>query len=580
MNKKLAALLILIVTQVMLSCEESKSDDIDPQVLIGSPLHGSTVYEHVPILVSIKNANSIKNVTYFIDDSLHFVDTESPYRYDWVTNGYVDSSKHAVRVVAYDNSDDIIGFYAIDLTVDNSLARPTQLEIFPISYQDGSFAITWTASPDADFATYELYESQLRDMSERNLIYSSENRADTMRIVLAVSEPEKRYYQVLAKDTWGLHTESAVQAGSSYHVFMRFFGGDGLDIGYDLALTSDGGYILAGLNRTIDAGGGNGWIIKTDSNGDELWNQSIGTEFHDYFRSIKQIADGGYVLTGLSHHYAWLVKTDSQGNEEWSKQLGNYFQSVGYSVIQTTDGGFLVAGCTNCAGSNSVESDVLLVKTDSQGNEEWLKTFGGNNGQKGSSVQQTNDGGFIITGNNVLHAWLIKTDDTGNEEWSTTFDRGFSSSGNSVQATRDGGFAISGYISSDYYESDIWLIKTGSDGVEEWDATFGDTLDWGSLPEHAYSLQQTRDDGFIMAGCYDCNDSYGDLFLVKANSQGTEQWTRRYDISQRWSEVGHSVKQTADDGFIIVGKRQDTQGKLSILLLKTDPDGEFLKVDS
>ena len=582
MNKILSAILILIVTQLMMSCEESKMDALDPpepQVSIDSPRDGATVHELVPILVTILDADTISRVTYLIDDSLHFVDTESPYSYEWETTGYADSSEHTIRVMAYDNSDTVIGLQTITLIVDNSASHPSQLEIFPISYQDGSFTITWSSSPDSDFASYELYESPFMDMNGSPLIYTSENRGDTIRIVPTVSESEKRFYQVRVKDTWGLYSESGVQVANSYSMFMRFYGGDGQDIGYDVELTSDGGYILAGSSRSNDAGGGDGWAIKTDSNGDVLWNQLFGTTDPDYFRSIKQTTDGGYVLTGFSDHYAWLVKIDSQGNEEWSTRLTNFWGSVGFSVIQTTDGGFIVAGCTDCSGHNSVDSDVLLVKTDSQGNEEWVKTFGGSSGQKGTSVQQTNDGGYIITGNYVFHAWLIKTDGDGNEAWNVTFENNLYSAGHSVEVTRDGGFAIAGYISFSDYEADVLLIKTTSDGTEEWDATFGDTPEWGYIPEIAYSLQQTSDDGFIMTGCYECNNTYGDLFLVKATPQGTEQWTRRYDISQNWHEEGYSVKQTADGGFIIVGERQDNLGDTNVLLLKTDPDGELLNLD-
>ncbi|MDY6864928.1 MAG: hypothetical protein SVY15_03010 [Halobacteriota archaeon] len=147
--------------------------------------------------------------------------------------------------------------------------------------------------------------------------------------------------------------------------------------------------------------------------------------------SAQQTKDGGYILAGYTESYgagnkdAWLIKTDSNGNEEWNRTFGGEGGDAAFSILQTADGGYILAGGTGSYDAGMI--DAWLIKTDSNGNEEWNRTYGGRDYDLGMSARQTKDGGYILVGYTESYgagkedAWLIKTDKNGNEEWNRTF---------------------------------------------------------------------------------------------------------------------------------------------------------------
>ncbi len=329
----------------------------------------------------------------------------------------------------------------------------------------------------------------------------------------------------------------------------KTFGGTNHDVGNSVQQTTDGGYIITGFTNSFGAFGV--WLIKTDSNGDEEWNKTFGGLFL-WGYSVQQTIDGGYIITGYTEYlYVWLIKTDSNGDEEWNKTFGGDLPNA-FSVQQTTDEGYIITGCKG----QDDDFDVWLIKTDSNGDEEWNKTFGGPYWDNGYSVQQTTDEGYIITGytNYVfMHSertdvWLIKTDSNGDEEWNKTFDNTCLDYGMSVQQTTDEGYIITGTTClCENGCREVWLIKTDSNGDEEWNKTFGGTDD-----DYGRSVQQTTDGGYIITGD---TESYGagdnDVWLIKTDTNGNELWNKT--IGGTNIDYGMSVQQTTDGGYIITG---------------------------
>ena len=216
-------------------------------------------------------------------------------------------------------------------------------------------------------------------------------------------------------------------------------------------------FIIAGTTFSFPAweDGTAVYLIKTDSSGIEQWSKAFGGRSHEFKsgNSVQQTDDGGFIIAGRTSSIdgdrdVYLIKTDGNGNEQWSKTFGGSGHDSGQSVQQTDDGGFIIAGRTS---SIDGVSDVYLIKTDSSGIEQWSKTFGGSYFDDAFSVKQTDDGGFVIIGStrasfgfDAVDVYLIKTDGSGNEQWSKTFGGSYFDSGNSVQQTDDGGFIIAG----------------------------------------------------------------------------------------------------------------------------------------
>lgn len=306
----------------------------------------------------------------------------------------------------------------------------------------------------------------------------------------------------------------------------------------------------------------------------EAWNATFGGITMDNGYSVEQTSDGGYIVSGSTYSGGipdvYLIKTDAHGIKQWDTTP--FTGGTGYCVQQTTDGGYIIAGSTFGI------SDVLLVKTDSNGVDQWNTTFGASKYDAGYSVQQTTDGGYIIAGAytyvpppGTYDAWLIKTDASGVQQWDKKFGGGFSDYAYSVQQTSDGGYILAGSTNPTNTNDDVYLIKTDSSGNAVWTKTYG-----GANNDIGQSVKQTTDGGYIITGW---TDSFGsgntDVYLIKTDSSGNTVWTKTFGGAN--SEDSRSVWQTTDGGYVVVGSTNSFgAGGTDIYLIKTDSSGTKL----
>jgi hypothetical protein len=425
-------------------------------------------------------------------------------------------------------------------------------------------------STNTDFESGTLENLTLSDSGEIKLTLNSKYIFDDYKDEMKIRSKEN-----LIIDTINGKTRLLTR-------FQKTFGDSSADYGHSLEPTSDGGYIIVGSKHRFDTGEYDVYLIKTNSYGNEIWNKTYGGSESDSGHSVRQTSDGGFIIVGYTESFGtgqrdgYLIKTDSYGNELWSRTFGSkYFDSCN-SVEETSDGGYIIVGYTGVIEHDDI--DIYVVKTDSSGYELWSNTFGGNKQDFGYSVKQTIDGGYIIAGrrayeNNDTDAWIIKTDANGNKIWDKTYGDNDYEVAYRINQTVEGGYIITCSNSDG-----VFLIETDNEGNEIWNKTFNERY----YPyANFYSVKQTSDGGYLIIGDYFNHgtretiafDRY-DIFLIKFDNHGNEQWNRTLGGID-WDSPGPTIELN-DGGYILVGStRSYGNGSQDVFLIKIDRLGNI-----
>jgi PKD repeat protein len=273
-----------------------------------------------------------------------------------------------------------------------------------------------------------------------------------------------------------------------------------------LIQTSDGGFVFAGRTESFGAGSSDIWLVKTDSAGVMEWNKTFGTVKLEVAYSVIQTSDGGCMVVGYTGDPAemdtdvYIVKTNAFGNKLWNKTYDVLDLDFAVDIVEITDG-YVVVGCTSMYGYGGT----WLAKLDVSGNVEWDRMY---ENCSARALSKTADGGYAITGDcpYPMDFCLIKTDSAGNIQWNKTFGGPEIDCAISEVTTADGGFVVVGYTSSfGAGMSDVWLVKTDAFGNMKWNLTYG-----GPGSEWGCSIVKVGDGEYAVAG-YTCFD----LLLIK-----------------------------------------------------------------
>lgn len=268
--------------------------------------------------------------------------------------------------------------------------------------------------------------------------------------------------------------------------------------------------------------------------------KSLGGSANDFARAVIQSSDGDYVIAGGSasnngnvtgNHGStdfWVVKMNPSGVVQWQNSLGGPGYDFAKDIEQTSDGGYILTGIASDNGGDVTGNhglwDVWVVKLNASGVLQWQKSLGGSSYEGGSSIEQTSDGGYILA------AYSESSDG-------------------------DVGDAI------DYI--DFWVVKLSASGSIQWEKSYG-----GSEIDYATSITQTLDGGYIVGGFSDStngqvtgNHGAEDYWVVKITANGDLQWQSTYGGSGQ--DISNNVLATPDGGYLISGFTISNNGDVS-----------------
>jgi uncharacterized protein with WD repeat len=335
---------------------------------------------------------------------------------------------------------------------------------------------------------------------------------------------------------------------------------------------------------------GEPYLVKADA-----W--TYGGRLNDDLYDILLLPDGGTLLAGRanspgpSHRItpgnAHLIRTDPEGNIVWQKDYGGEDDAMFYSPIQVGDEEYVVLGQITASYTRQ-ETDMYLVKVDGEGNEIWSQTHGGRGMDYSKMVRQTADGGYILTGGRAdeyptgnvykTHLVLVKTDAEGNEVWTQTYGDEILYLAWGVEQAPDGGYVLAGWEAKTHDDRDVIAIKTDEMGEVEWSRTWD--LDPGER-DGGHDLILTSDGHIVIACVQSMNRGPRGAVLVKVDLEGNEVWTKRYGEDGVGNEFW-DIMEDSDGGYVMAGAtlpgRNPTTGEdmRHGLVIKTDPDGEVL----
>jgi hypothetical protein len=368
-------------------------------------------------------------------------------------------------------------------------------------------------------------------------------------------------------------------AGPGDVIWTRNYGGVGAEQAYFVQQTSDGGYIIAGSTSSYGTGLLDVYLVKTDADGYVEWSRTFGGTDYDWAECVRQTSDGGYIVVGLTMSYgagffdAYMIKTDADGEEEWTRTFGDILYDGAYSVEQTGDGGYVLTGFTVSYITGT--SDVWLIRTDSNGDTLWTRTYGGELDEGGNSVLRTYRGDLAIAGYTSSFGagyddvYLIRTDSNGDTMFTRTYGEGDSSDAANCVAQASGGYILAGYTQRFGPPwQDAYLIRTDTYGQAQWIRNYG-----GWNDDCAESVIEGNYGGFVVAGW---TTSFGagssDIWLLRIDADGDTLWTRTFGGPDR--DFAYCIDRTSEGDYILAGWTENFGALGSdFYLVKVEGDG-------
>ena len=311
-------------------------------------------------------------------------------------------------------------------------------------------------------------------------------------------------------------------------LWEKSYAGEVFEMGSKIISMGDG-FILLGYTKFSDERDGDSRVVRVDTQGREVWNVIVGGTGNDHLFDAVVTRDGGYLLVGNTEadrslgFNGWLVKLDNNGSELWTRSFGHPGSIKGdyFSSIQSVPaGGYIISGYTASFGAGRF--DGWLVKIDEEGYEEWSRTYGGEGKDFISQPHLLDDGGFLIAGgiqeqvDGKKMGWLFKTDSLGGEVWSQQYEE-ISQVKSLVPFQSDGYLMLGNIKESEDAENDIWLCRIDKWGEKVWAKVLG-----GKGNDYSLGIYNSKTGYRIIASTRSFGSQWAN-WIIDLDSQGNPQ---------------------------------------------------------
>ena len=358
------------------------------------------------------------------------------------------------------------------------------------------------------------------------------------------------FIPVVCKSGTGTSGARLAPMASTHYVWNQTFGGSEYEEGTAIVETADGGFAISG--RTASFGTVVGidevWLVRCDENGDPLWNHTYGGgmtqggHMHEFHKSVRleDLSDGGFLISSHTAKYssgdadAWLIRTDADGNHLWNYTYAGPDDEFLVESVVCSDGGFISGGWTENVTVGKI--DYWLIRTDADGNHLWNSTYGRPGvGELCYNVIEVSTGGFLMVGwtGDFTHSgdpdmfkassnWVVRVDADGNHLWNQTY--GAENSAAYAVECQDGGFAFIGTKGNTTESTlDVLLVRIDANGQHLWNQTYGDYH-----IDAALEFAECSDGGFAIFALNYINSAHSDAWLIRTAANGTALWNSTY----------------------------------------------------
>lgn len=358
-------------------------------------------------------------------------------------------------------------------------------------------------------------------------------------------------------------------------VFKKEIGGDGLDYAVKILESTDGNYMVLGRTTSYGMGESDVYFLKVSAIGEVIWEDNYGGSDYDEANAIIRTDDAGYLIVGSTLSFGnggmdmMLIKTDAAGKQQFFKTYGDRYYDKAFCIAQAPDGNYVIGGYRTSILTQ--DKDMALLKVDADGEEIWSMTYDLDSTDIAKGIMVLDDGYFVygesIVGDDNSDITLVKTDFEGNAQWIKNYGGDGVEDALDMEETVDGTYMMCGYTGShdENVNNDMYLLEVDEDGNIIQSHNYGDSGEWDY--EEGYSIIKSDAGGFYVSG-----RKRSSIWIAKIDANMNEVWTTTYgDLYDTYTKIGYDLIEESDGNVLIVGGETNSPDG-DINFLKLDPD--------